>query len=90
MDQIDGIKEQVGKVEEYLKTLIVWVRIFMVSLIVISLIGIVVYNFFAPSDKDVSQQVINNLLTALNGAEFQAVLAPISNSNTTTNPTREV
>ena len=88
MDQIDGIKEQVGKVEEYLKTLMVWVRIFMVSLIVISLIGIVVYNFFAPSDKDVSQQVINNLLTALNGAEFQGVLAPIS--NTTTNPTREV
>ena len=90
MDQIDGIKEQVGKVAEYLKTLMVWVRIFMVSLIVLSLIGIVVYNFFAPSDKDVSQQVINNLLTALKGAEFQGVLAPISNSNTTTNPTREV
>ena len=68
----------------------IWVRIFMVSLIVISLFGIVVYNFFAPSDKVVSQKVINNLLTALNGAEFQGVLAPISNSNTTTNPTREV
>ena len=90
MDQIDGIKEQVGKVEDYLKTLMVWVRIFMVSLIVLSLIGIVVYNFFAPSDKDVSQQVINNPLTALNGAEFQAVLAPISNSNTTSTPNREV
>ena len=87
MDQINGIKEQVGKVEEYLKTLMIWVRIFMVSLIVISLIGIVVYNFFAPSDKDVSQQVINNLLTALNGAEFQAVLASV---NTTSTPTREV
>ena len=78
MDQIDGIKEQVGKVEEYLKTLMIWVRIFMVSLIVISLIGIVVYNFFAPSDMDVSQQVINNLLTAFNGAEFQAVLASVN------------
>ena len=65
----------------------IWVWIFMVSLIVISLIGIVVYNFFAPSDKDVSQQVINNLLTALNGAEFQAVLASV---NTTSTPTREV
>ena len=90
MDQIDGIKEQVGKVEEYLKTLMVWVRIFMVSLIVISLIGIVVYNFFAPSDKDVSQQVINNLLTALNRAEFQGVLGPIRNTNSTSTPTREV
>ena len=87
MDQIDGIKEQVGKVEEYLKTLMIWVRIFLVSLIVISLIGIVVYNFFAPSDKEVSQQVINNHLTALNGAEFQAVLASV---NTTSTPTREV
>ena len=87
MDQIYGIKEQVGKVEEYLKTLMIWVRIFMVTLIVISLIGIVIYNFFAPSDMDVSQQVINNLLTALNGAEFQGVLASV---NTSSNPTREV
>ena len=87
MDQIDGIKEQVRNAEEYLKTLMIWGRIFMVSLIVISLIGIVVYNFFAPSDKDVSQQVINNLPTALNGAEFQAVLASV---NTTSTPTREV
>ena len=60
MDQIDGIKEQVGKVEEYLKTLMIW---------------------------DVSQQLINNLVTALNGAEFQAVLASV---NTTSTPTRAV
>ena len=65
----------------------IWVWIFMVSLIVISLIGFVVYNFFAPADKDVSQQVINNLLTALNGAEFEAVLASV---NTTSTPTRAV
>ena len=80
MDQVDGIREHVGKLEEYLKKLVIWVRILIVCVIAISLFGIVVYNFFAPPEKDISQQVINKLLGALNGPEFQAILATLNSS----------
>ena len=80
MYQVDGIREHVGKLEEYLKKLVVWIRVLIVCVIAISLFGIVVYNYFAPPEKDISQQVINKLLGALNGPEFQAILATLNST----------
>ena len=82
MDHVAGIRQHIGKLEEYLKNLMVWLRILMVCLIMVSLIGIIVYNFFAPPEKDVSPVVINKLLGTLNGGEFQAILISL---NTTVN-----
>ena len=84
MDQVDGISEHIGKLEENLKKLLNWIRVLIVSFIVVSLIAIVVYNYFAPPEKDISQDVINKLLGALNGPEFQAILSTL---NTTGAPT---
>ena len=82
MDQVDGIREHIGKLEQYLKNLLIWLRVLVVCLVVISLIAIVVYNFFAPPEKDVSPEVINKLLGALNAGEIQAILVSL---NTTGN-----
>ena len=84
MDQVDGIREHIGKLEEYLKNLMNWIRVLIVCFIVVSLITVVVYNYFAPPEKDISQDVINKLLGALNGPEFQAILSTL---NTTGAPT---
>jgi len=66
MDEVDGVTEKVTKIEEYLRQLIVWGRTLLIAILAISLIAILIYNFFAPAEKDVSSTVINKLLSALN------------------------
>ena len=87
MDQVDGIREHVGKLEEYLKKLVIWIRILTVCVIAISLFGMVAYNYFVPHEKDISDQVINKLLGALNGPEFQAILATLNSTGAPTSST---
>ena len=74
-DQVDGIRIDLKEVEGYLNKLILWVRILFMSNLVLSLIAIVIWNFFAPPHRDVSERVINKILSAVNSENFGA-LAP--------------
>ena len=58
-DEVDGFRIDVSKVEGYLKQLILWIRILITAILVLSLVTIVVWNFFGPSNKDVSGRVID-------------------------------
>ena len=66
IDIPDGVTTSITKIEDYLKKLLMWGRILLVSFLGLALFTILIYNFFAPSEKDVSPKVINNLLHALN------------------------
>ena len=57
-DEVDGLRVDLTKVEEYLKKLILWIRIMITVVLVFSLVTLIVWNFFAPSIKDVSERVI--------------------------------
>ena len=52
-DVPDGMKAIVTKMDSYLKQLLIWIRILVVRIISIILVDIMVYNFFAPSEKEV-------------------------------------
>ena len=54
-DDVDGFHLDMAKVEGYLKQLVLWVRILIMTILVISLASIAVWNFFAPAHKDVSK-----------------------------------
>ena len=64
-DLVDGFRLDVASVEVYLKKLIIWIRILVIVVLVLSLGTIFVWNFFAPTSKDVSDRVIVKLLNAL-------------------------
>jgi len=66
IDMPDGVTHSITKIEDYLKKLLMWGRILLVSVLGLAVFAILVYNFFAPSEKDVSPKVIQNLLHALN------------------------
>lgn len=71
IDQLDGIQKSVSDIEEYLRKAVMWGRIIIIAVLALSLILILIYNFFAPSEKDVSQDVIDRLLKTITGAEAQ-------------------
>ena len=64
-DEIDGFRLDVTKVNVYLKQIILWVRVLIVSVLVLTLGTVMLWIFFPPTTKDVSDRVINNLLHAL-------------------------
>ena len=64
-----------AKVEDYLKQIILWIRVLMVSILVLTLGTFMLWNFFAPTSKDVSDRVINNLLHAINSENIGGLLA---------------
>ena len=78
-DQIDGVRESVSNLDEYIKRVVFWGRILMVTVLALSLVCVLVYNLFAPSEKDVSKEVINTILSALSGADFQAIRDSVEN-----------
>ena len=55
-----------GKVEVYLKQLIVWIGKKIPVVLEFSLFTIVVWNFFAPTSKEVSDRVRHKWLSAKN------------------------
>ena len=65
-DEVDGFRLDVAKVEVYLKQIILWIRVLMVSVLVLTLGTVILWNFFAPTTKDVSDRVSNKLLHAIN------------------------
>ena len=74
-DEVDGFKLDGAKVEVYLKQIILWIRVLMVSILILTLGTVMLWNFFAPTTKDVSDRVINNLLHAINSENIGGLLA---------------
>ena len=74
-DEVDGIQIDVTKVEAYLQKLILWIRILISVVLVLSLLTIVVWNFFAPAIKDVSDRAIDKLLNAVNSENIAGLVA---------------
>ena len=54
------------KVNVYLKQIILWVSVLIVTVLILALGTVMLWNFFAPTRKDVSNRVITNLLNAIN------------------------
>ena len=73
-DEVDGFHLDMAKVEGYLKQLVLWVRILIMTILVISLVSIAIWNFFAPAHKDVSDRVIDKFIGALNSENLAAVV----------------
>ena len=74
-DEVDGFRLDVAKVEVYLKQIILWIRVLIVSILVLTLGTVMLWNFFAPTRKDVSDRVITNLLNAINSENIVGLLA---------------
>ena len=74
------------KVNVYLKQIILWIRVLILSLLVLTLGTVMLWNFFAPTTKDVSDRVINNLLHAINSENIGGLLAQERLSSTSTIP----
>ena len=79
-DQLDGIQKSVSEIEEFLKKVVMWGRIVIIAVLALSLILILIFNFFAPTEKDVSQEVIDRLLNTLTGAESHSLPLNLTNS----------
>ena len=74
-DKVNGFRlDDVGKVEVYLKQLIIGIRCLMVFILVLTLGTVMLWNFFAPTTKDVSDRVITNLLNAINSQNIAGLL----------------
>ena len=74
-DEVDGFRIDVTKVNVYLKQIILWVRVLIVSVLILTLGTVMLWNFFAPTTKDVSDRVINNLLHAINSENIGGLFA---------------
>ena len=74
-DEVDGFRIDVTKVNVYLKQIILWVRVLIVSVLVLTLGTVMLWNFFAPTTTDVSDRVITNLLNAINSQNIAGLLA---------------
>jgi len=66
IDQVDGVREDVNKLEGYLKATIYWARILILAFVTLSLVAVLIYNFFAPKEKDVPDHIIEALRSAFN------------------------
>ena len=73
-----------SQIEGYLKQFVLWIRILIMTVLVISLGSIAVWNFIAPDQKDVSERVIDKLLTALNRDNLAGIVAEGHYSATST------
>ena len=85
-DEVDGFRIDVSMVEGYLKQLILWIRILITAILVFNLVTIVVWNFFAPTNKDVSNRVIDKLLNAINSENIAGLVAAGDSDNSKTIP----
>ena len=81
-DLSDGLVRSMSHIEDYLRKLFLWCRILLVCIVTLSLFGIFIYNFFSPTEKDISQNTINKLLQIVN-AESLAIDNPprVTNSS---------
>ena len=85
-DEVDGFRIYVSKVNVYLKQIILWVRVLIVTVLILTLGTVMLWNFFAPTTKDVSERVINNMVHAINSENIGGLLAQERLSSTCTIP----
>ena len=85
-DEVDGFRIDVTKVNVYLKQIILWVRVLIATVLILTLGTVMLWNFFAPTTKDVSDRVINNILNALNSQNIGGLLVEERLSSTSTIP----
>ena len=85
-DEVDGFRLDVTKVNVYLKQIILWVRVLIATVLILTLGTVMLWNFFAPTTKDVSDRVINNISNALNSQNIGGLLAEERLSSTSTIP----
>ena len=85
-DEVDGFRIDVTKVNVYLKQIILWVRVLIVTVLILTLGTVMLWNFFAPTTKDVSDRVINNILNALNSQNIGGLLVQERLSSTSIIP----
>ena len=64
-----------AKVDVYLKQIILLVRVLIVCVLVLTLGSVMLWNFFAPTTKDVSDRMNTNLLNAINSQNIAGLLA---------------
>ena len=89
-DEVDGFHLDMAKVEGYLKQLVLWVRILIKTILVISLVSIAVWIFFAPAHKDVSDRMIDMLIGALNSENLAALVGECGGSRYSVTTTAHV
>ena len=85
-DEVDGFRIDVTKVNVYLKQIILWVRVLIATVLILTLGTVMLWNFFAPTTKDVSHRVINNILNALNSQNIGGLLVQEHLSSTSIIP----
>ena len=73
-DEVDLFRLDVTNVEVYLKQLLLWIRIVVSVVLVLRLGSIFIWNFFAPTSKDVSDRVIARSLNALNSENVASLV----------------
>ena len=73
-DEVDGLGIDVTKVNVYLKQIILWVSVLIVTVLILTLGTVMLWNFFAPTTNDVSDRVITNLLNAINSQNLAGLL----------------
>ena len=73
-DEVEGYRLDLKNVELCLKQLIVRIRILVSVVLVLSMGTIIIWNFFPPTSKDVSDRVIVKLLKALNSKNVASLL----------------
>jgi len=65
-EQVDGVKEEMHKLEEFLRKSLEWARYLMAFFLVGVLFIVLVYNVFAPKEKDIPDHVIESIRKGLN------------------------
>ena len=63
-----------SKIEGYLKKLVLWMRILIKTVLVITLVSIAVWNFFAPPRKGASERVKDKFLNELNSENITGLV----------------
>ena len=79
-DQVDGLRIEMSKLEEYLRQIVIWVRIVFIAIVILGLAGLMFYNLISPPDKDVPQEYIDRFANTLSIA---ALNLPIPGPNNT-------
>ena len=74
-DEVTGFRIVVAKVVDYLKQLIICISCLTPTVLLLCIGTVMLWNFFAPTSKDVSDRVINNFLSALNLQTLPGLLA---------------
>ena len=92
-DQVDGVKREVddtdastpaqevmthiNRVQNMLAQLFIWGRIFIPCVIAVAVVVIIVFNFFVPDDRDIPDDVLQNLYKFMQ-VQAQAQFGPLT------------